>query len=48
MSYIIKMNKYLVINGQTIKFPFKIEKEYIDKYLIMKRNKDKNILSMYL
>ena len=44
----INMNKYLVINGQTIKFPFKIEKEYIDKYLIMKRDNNKNILSMYL
>jgi len=44
----INMNKYLVIDGKTIKFPFKIEREYIDKYLIMKRNKDKNILSMYL
>jgi ATP-dependent Lon protease len=44
----INMNKYLIIDGKTIKFPFKIEKEYIDKYLIMKRDKDKNILSMYL
>jgi ATP-dependent Lon protease len=44
----INMNKYLMIDGKTIKFPFKIEKEYIDKYLIMKRDKDKNILSMYL
>jgi ATP-dependent Lon protease len=44
----INMNKYIVIDGKTIKFPFKIEKEYIDKYLIMKRDKDKNILSMYL
>jgi ATP-dependent Lon protease len=44
----INMNKYLVINGEKIKFPFKIEKDYIDKYLIMKRDKDKNILSMYL
>lgn len=44
----INMNKYIFIDGKTIKFPFKIEKEYIDKYLIMKRDKDKNILSMYL
>ena len=44
----INMNKYLIIDGKTIKFPFKIEKEYIDKYLIMKRDKEKNILSMYL
>ena len=44
----INMNKYLVIDGKTIKFPFKIEREYIDKYLIMKKDKDKNNLSMYL
>jgi len=44
----INMNRYLIINGKTIKFPFKIEKEYIDKYIIMKRNNDKNNLSMYL
>lgn len=44
----INMNKYIFIDGKTIKFPFKIEKEYIDKYLIMKQDKDKNILSMYL
>ena len=44
----INMNKYLVIEGKTISFPFKIEKSYIDKYLIMKRDIDKNNLSMYL
>jgi ATP-dependent Lon protease len=44
----INMNRYLIINGKIIKFPFKIEKDYIDKYIIMKRNNDKNNLSMYL
>jgi ATP-dependent Lon protease len=46
----INMNRYLSIDGKTIQFPFKIEKDYIDKYLIMKRDTDidKNILSMYL
>ena len=44
----INMNRYLIINGKTIKFPFKLDKEYIDKYMIMKRDIDKNILSMYL
>jgi ATP-dependent Lon protease len=44
----INMNKYLIIDGKTINFPFKIEKSYIDKYLIMKRDIDKNNLSMYL
>ena len=44
----INMNRYLKIDGNIIKFPFKINKNFIDKYLIMKRQKDKNILSMYL
>jgi len=44
----INMNRYLTIDGKTIKFPFKIDKNYIDKYIIMKRDNDKNILSMYL
>jgi ATP-dependent Lon protease len=44
----INMNRYLIINGKTIKFPFKLDKEYIDKYMIMKRDINKNILSMYL
>jgi len=44
----INMNRYMIMDGKTIKFPFKIEKEFVDKYLIMKRDNDKNNLSMYL
>jgi ATP-dependent Lon protease len=44
----INMNRYMLMDGKTIKFPYKIEKEFVDKYLIMKRDNDKNNLSMYL
>lgn len=44
----INMNRYILMDGKTIKFPFKIEKEFVDKYLIMKRDINKNNLSMYL
>ena len=44
----INMNRYLMIDGKTIKFPFEVKKEFVDKYLIMKRENNKNNLSMYL
>lgn len=44
----INMNRYILMDGKTISFPYKIEKEFVDKYLIMKRDINKNNLSMYL
>ena len=44
----INMNRYILMDGKTISFPYKIEKEFVDKYLIMKRDNNKNNLSMYL
>ena len=43
----INMNRFLKINDKIIKFPFKIDKIYIDKYLILKKNNEIK-LSMYL
>jgi len=43
----INMNKYIKIDDKLITFPFKIDKKFIDKYLILKNNKSNN-LSMYL
>lgn len=47
----INMNKYITSNNQTdnlITFPFIINKEFINKYMILKKKDDKNHLSMYL
>lgn len=44
----INMNRYLTIDGKLITFPFTINKEYIDKHLIMKKDTNQNYLSMYL
>jgi len=47
----INMNRYITIDNEPnnlITFPFIVTKEFINKYLILKRKDDKNILSMYL
>jgi len=45
----LNMNRYIKIDDKLISFPFEIKKEYIDKYLIIKRDiNNKEILSMYL
>lgn len=44
----INMNRYIPIEGKLIKFPFELTKPFIDKYLIIKREKEGNNLSMYL
>jgi len=47
----INMNRYITIDNQAdnlITFPFTVNKEFINKYMILKRKDDKNHLSMYL
>jgi len=44
----INMNKYMSIDNKLIKFPFTITKEFIDKYMILKKKDDNQLLSMYL
>jgi ATP-dependent Lon protease len=45
----INMNKYMTIDDKIIKFPFEVNKSFIDKYLIMKKNNNIDIIhSMYL
>jgi len=47
----INMNRYITIDNQAnnlITFPFTINKEFINKYMVLKRKDDKNHLSMYL
>jgi len=46
----INMNRYIPSgdDNKTIKFPYEIKKEFINKYLIMKKEVSKNNLSMYL
>ena len=44
----INMNRYLEIDNKIIKFPFKVNKEFIDKYLIFKKKESETKLSMYL
>ena len=42
------MNRFIDFNNdKLINFPFKLTKDYIDKYLIMKKEPN-NILSIYL
>ncbi len=49
----INMNRYMTIDSDDkkinlIKFPFTINKEFIDKYMILKKKEDNPVLSMYL
>lgn len=45
----INLHKYIKINDKLLNFPFTITKEFIDKYIIMKRdNENLNYLSLYL
>ncbi len=49
----INMNRYMTIDSDDkkinlIKFPFTINKEFIDKYMILKKKEDNSVLSMYL
>ena len=47
----INMNKYMSIDSKSdkiIKFPFTVTKEFIDKYMILKKKDDNPTLSMYL
>lgn len=45
----INLHKYIKINDELINFPFTITKDFIDKYIIMKRdNENHNYLSLYL
>jgi len=45
----INLHKYIKINDELISFPFTITKDFIDKYIIMKRDNEKmNYLSLYL
>jgi len=44
----INMNRYLEIDNKIIKFPFNVNKEFIDKYLIFKKKENETKLSMYL
>ena len=47
----INMNKYMSNDNddsKLIKFPFTVTKEFIDKYMILKKKDDCPVLSMYL
>ncbi len=44
----INMNRYLEIDNKIIQFPFKVNKEFIDKYMIFKKKENDTKLSMYL
>jgi ATP-dependent Lon protease len=44
----ININRYIKIDDNLITFPFTITKEYVDKYLISKKETNLNYLSMYL
>lgn len=44
----INMNRYIKIDDKTITFPFKVDKTFIDKYLIFKKINNDIKLSMYL
>jgi ATP-dependent Lon protease len=44
----INMNRYLIIDNKTISFPYVVSKEFIDKYLIFKKQSNETNLSMYL
>ena len=45
----INLHKYIKINDEFISFPFTITNNFIDKYIIMKRdNENLNYLSLYL
>ena len=44
----ININRYIKIDDSLISFPFTINKSYVDKYLISKKESDLNYLSMYL
>jgi len=44
------MNRYIPSgdDNKLIKFPYEVKKEFINKYLIMKKGETQNNLSMYL
>ena len=44
----INMNRYIKIDDKLIKFPFTISREFINKYIIMKRDNNLINLSLYL
>jgi ATP-dependent Lon protease len=45
----INMNRYMTMDGKIIKFPFELTRDFIDKYLIIRKDKEQlNNLSMYL
>ena len=44
----INMNRYIKIDDKLIKFPFTISREFINKYIIMKRDDNLINLSLYL
>ena len=46
----INMNRYIPSgdDNNLIKFPYEVKKEFINKYLIMKKGETQNNLSMYL
>ena len=44
----INMNRYITMDDKIINFPFTVTKEFIDKYLILKKKDNSPLLSMYL
>lgn len=44
----INMNRYISIDNNILKFPFTVTKNFIDKYMILKKKDDSAVLSMYL
>ncbi len=44
----INMNRYITMDDKIVNFPFTVTKEFIDKYLILKKKDDSPLLSMYL
>ena len=46
----INMNRYIPLgdDNKLIKFPYEVKKDFINKYLIMKKGETQNNLSMYL
>ena len=44
----INMHRYIKMEKDLIKFPFTVTKEFVDKYLILKKKDNNKLLSMYL
>jgi len=44
----INMNRYMTMDDKIINFPFTVTREFIDKYLILKKKDNSPLLSMYL